>query len=165
MSVRRRGSVAAAQEAVMQQSGGNGRSAHREKLCKAFSQATILVSKEGCGQPLLSSTADTVHIVINVRWQIKVDDMGDMGNIQASGCNVCCHQHRCSARPEGSQGLQAKTRQSKRGQVHSLICHSMQNHNEISVLTRRPALVQAALAHPEELAVRQLVHAQEMHKY
>ena len=34
-----------------------------------------------------------MDVVIYVCWQIKVDDVGDMGNVQSSGSDISGDQH------------------------------------------------------------------------
>ena len=73
----------------------------------------ILLRKECSGQALLASTAgtpDAVHVIVNVRGQVKVDDVGDVGDVEPAGSHVGGNQHGGAPGAEGAQGLQQRGR-------------------------------------------------------
>ena len=55
--------------------------------------AILVVHKRKCVADVThtTSSADAVHVVVDVGGQVEVDHLGDVGDIQASGSNVCRH--------------------------------------------------------------------------
>lgn len=52
-----------------------------------------------------AGTTDAVGVVVDVLWQVVVDDVCDVGDVQTTGCNVSCHHDRGAARLEAAQSL------------------------------------------------------------
>jgi len=79
-----------------------------EKLNEVANEVVVAAVKEGGGKTSVTGTtgtADTVHIVIDIRWQVIVDDMSDIGNIQATSCDSGGDKDRAASRTEGSEGM------------------------------------------------------------
>lgn len=88
------------------------KTAHLQQLSQALCKTGVLISEERCGKTLLSSAACTtnaVHIVIDICGQVKVDDMRDVGDVEATRSHISGHQDWRSARSEASQCLQVTT--------------------------------------------------------
>jgi len=50
-------------------------------------------------------TSNTVHVVVNVLGQVVVNDVRDVGDIQATGSHIGGHHHRGAPSLEGAQRL------------------------------------------------------------
>ncbi len=57
-----------------------------------------------------------MHVVVNVSGQVKVDDVGDVGDVQATGSHIGGHKHRGAARAEAAQRLRSRMRVEVAGQ-------------------------------------------------
>lgn len=40
-----------------------------------------------------SRAADAVHVIFRTIREIEIDHVADVGHIDTSGGNICCHQH------------------------------------------------------------------------
>ena len=77
-----------------------------KELDEVTNDVAVTPIEEGSGDSDItrtSSTADTMDIVIDVRREIVIDDVGDVGNIQPTGCDSCSNQNGSAA---GSESLE-----------------------------------------------------------
>lgn len=56
--------------------------------------------------PVKPRSNPPVHVVVNVGGEVVVDDVGDVGDVQATGRHISGHQHGGAPRAEAAQGLQ-----------------------------------------------------------
>ena len=57
----------------------------------------IIFTGETDGIPVFANACratDSMHIILGILRQIKIDDMGDIWDVQASGGNIGCNQYR-----------------------------------------------------------------------
>lgn len=66
--------------------------------------STVEESSRDTGVSSTTGTTDTVNIVVNVGWQIIVDHMGDIGNVESTGSNSGSHQDGAAAVTEVLKG-------------------------------------------------------------
>ena len=79
-----------------------------EKIDELSNDGSVTAVEEGRGNTGVSSTAgttDTMDVVVNIRGQIVVDNVGDIGNIQATSGNSSGHENRADTVSELLQGL------------------------------------------------------------
>jgi hypothetical protein len=68
-----------------------------KQLCEFFCDVSVLVTHQGKGMANVThaaSTANAMNIVVNVGGHVVVDDLGDIGDIQPTGCHVSGDQNR-----------------------------------------------------------------------
>ncbi len=72
-----------------------------KQVCQRLGKAHVLVAEEGGGQALFARAArapDAVDIIVNVSGEVKIDDVGDMGDVQATRSHVRRHKDGRAAR-------------------------------------------------------------------
>lgn len=80
----------------------------RQQLNQVRTNVAILVVEEARGNAQVAhstSTTNTVDILLDIRWQIVVDDVFDVRNIQASSSDSRCDQNGTIAGAEALEGL------------------------------------------------------------
>jgi hypothetical protein len=75
-----------------------------EKLNKVTDDVPVTTVEEGSGVTRVSGTAgttDTMDVVVNVRREIVIDDVRDVGNIKTTCCDSSGYQDGGAACTEG----------------------------------------------------------------
>jgi hypothetical protein len=70
------------------------------ELDQFASNLLVFVGEKGSSQTIGSSTtstADSVNVVIKVIWQIVVDDVLHIVDVESSGCNTGGNENICAA--------------------------------------------------------------------
>lgn len=83
-----------------------------KKLKKISNNAAIATVEERSRHASVASTSSTtnaVHVVINISWEIIVDNMGDIGDIQTSSSDRSSDQDRAAPVTEHFESTLALT--------------------------------------------------------
>lgn len=81
-----------------------------EQIEHAAGQVAVAVVEEGSGQPQVAhtpGTSDSMHVLLNVGGQVKVDHVLHMGNVQPTGRHCSGHQNGRVPGPELLQSVLA----------------------------------------------------------
>ena len=62
-----------------------------QQLAQVTDDVLVLIVEEGGGETEIAnsaSTANAVHVLLDVGWQVKVDDMLHMGDVETTGSHL-----------------------------------------------------------------------------